>query len=249
MPTEAQEQTPERGHSVGDRYILERPVSSGAHVWLASDPSGAQLALKTGHSAAIEHEYRVLRSLSHPNVVRVVDRFDVGGEAWLALEYLAGGDLVSLAGEDSAHWLGAIADVIATLGYLHTEGLVHRDLKARNVMFDAAGRVRLIDFGSLAQVGEKWTMGGTTLEAIDPVRGSAPVDVADDVYALAALLHELLYGMLPGGDRPVTRGASPILEQLLVDCLDRRPGDTIPALSRFATVIESLLEVEWSQVP
>lgn len=249
MPLEAQEQTPERGLSVGDRYLLERPVSSGAQVWLASDLSGAQLALKTGRSTAIGCEYRVLRSLSHPNIVRAVDHIDAGGEAWLALEYLAGGDLVSLTGEHPRYWLAALADVIAALAYLHDRGLVHRDLKARNVMFDADGRARLIDFGSVAWAGERWTTGGTTPAAVDPLRGAAVVGVADDAFALAALLHELMYGAPPGRERPVTGHAPPALERLLGDCLKRRPGAAIPALSRFATVIESLLEVERSQAP
>jgi len=242
MPTEAREPTPERslrreaptfrlaGSQLGcndvvaGRYLLTRPVRPGCRVWLAAAPGGQSVALKAGSTALIRREHDILRAMDHPHIVRTIDCIGAGADSVLVLEYLPGGDLVSLAGASPAHWLDAIAAVIDTLAWLHQRGIVHRDLKARNVMFDAAGQVRLIDFGSAAAVGDRWTAAGTTAATVDPSRGSGPVGAADDIYALAALLRELLQG---------APDAAPQQLLELIECL--------PALSRFATVIESLL--------
>jgi len=259
MPMEARKQAPERGprHAaptfrlsgsnlttgqvLNGRYRLGHPVRTDTRVWRAEDPKGQTVALKAGPAALINREFGTLRSFEHPSIVRAVEWFSAGDDAVLVLEYLPGGDLVSLSGSAPSRWLDAVADVVAAMQYLHARGIAHRDLKARNIMFDAGQRARLIDFGSAAAFGSAWTAGGATASATDPARGSAPVGAADDIYALAALLHELLHGAPPEtGHRQPAHVPGPLATVLdawlATSNLQARPG-----LNQVATVIESLL--------
>ena len=225
------------GQEIAGGLRLERPLSPRATTWLASDDAGVSWAVKTGPRALIEHEARVLESLSHPHIVRFVRLVRDDESPALVLEYVGGGDLVSLAGAPPAQWTGALEELVVALGYLHGRGLVHRDLKARNVLIDADDRVRLVDFGSALRIGSRWTAGGTTCVA--PDRGTAPVGEADDVHALAALVHELIHGAPPGpGRRLVAPGAAAPLAAVADACLESYAGALAAGLEAFRTVIE-----------
>jgi serine/threonine protein kinase len=257
MPTGAAQQTPEngsddtipgitaefsplrQGRAIGGRYRPERPLAGRDRVWFARDTDGRGLILKTGARAVIAHERKLLSALAHPAIVELIDCVAVDADLVLVLEHLGGGDLVSLAGSAPSHWLGALAGVAAALDDLHRRGLVHRDLKARNVMFDAAGRVRLIDFGSAAAIGSPWTAAGTTAAATDPARSPEAVGPADDAYALAALLYEMIHGC-PPGPGPLAAGGPPALAELIRDSLRPAKGSAKPAFARLAAGIESL---------
>jgi serine/threonine protein kinase len=229
------------GRRLAGRYLPLRSLSARGNVWLAEDESGRGFALKSGPRPLLEHEARVLARISHPHVVRLVEVIALDDAPILVLEYLSGGDLVSLAGLDPDHWLEAAAAVVQALTCVRACGFVHRDLKARNVMFDGAGMARLIDFGSAVRRGGPWSNGGTTAEAVRPGRDDRPAGTGDDTYALAALLHELLYGAPPGqqSGRP---GSAPVLEALVSATLAAPASRRRPELKRYASVIESLLE-------
>ncbi len=218
---------------------LIRPLGSRQTVWLAHDEAGRPSAVKTGPAAVIEHESRVLAGLSHPHIVRC-ERL-VQGEPGpvLVMEYLDGGDLVSLAGAAPAHWLEALAAVVDGLAHVHAKGFVHRDLKARNVLLAGDDSVRLIDFGSALRIGSPWTAGGTTVVA--PDRGTVPVAAADDVHALAALVHELIHGAPPGrGRSPGRAAAAEPLSGTVDACLGSHASAAAVRLEGFRTVIELL---------
>ena len=230
------------GSLLAERFRLDRPLGVRGAVWLATDRDAGQVALKIAPPGQIEREAAVLRTLDHPHIVclRELVASEIG--PILALEYLPGGDLVSLAGAHPVHWLRAVGDLVAALAHLHGRGFVHRDIKARNVLLDAADRARLIDFGSALRQGSRWTVGGTTAEAVARDRGAEPAAPADDVFALAALLHELLHGAPPaaGRRRPVAPVAAPLA--LAVDAaLVGRVDAGRMGLAGFRTVIESLL--------
>jgi serine/threonine-protein kinase len=231
------------GQVVGERYRLVRMLDGKARIWRATDESDRSVVLKTGAEILIDREFQVLSALSHPHIVATMGRVDCGAGCFIVLEHLAGGDLVSLAGLSPRYWLQPVADVIAALGYLHRHSVVHRDLKARNVLIDIGNRARLIDFESALAIGSRWTAGGTTEILIRPERGNQPVSVADDDYALACLLHEMLYGMPPGTNdrKPAPGFAEPLVR--LVDASLEAPGaPERPGLDRFAAVVELLNE-------
>jgi serine/threonine-protein kinase len=202
--------------------------------------------LKTGSRSLIRAEHETVAALEHPGILAAHAFIDTEAGSFSVSEYLTGGDLVSLAGLDPRHWLSKVGGLIAAVSYLHGRGLVHRDLKPRNVMLDAADRVRLIDFGSAAPIGSAWVSGGTTI--VSPLRGRAPVSPGDDLYALASLLHELLYGVPAGHPRrrSAPSGASALTS--LVDARLAAPAAACdPDLAAFAAVIKSMGEDQSAQ--
>ncbi len=138
--------------------------------------------------------------------------------------------------------------------------LAHRDVKARNVLFDALGRARLIDFASALPLGVAAQSGGTTAAHARPGR-EAIVAAADDAYAYAVLLYELFAGRLPYGPagrsagrrRPRARLASPWREARtgptarlaarVCEVLEADPARA-PGLSVFTDVLESVVRAE-----
>lgn len=193
------------------------------------------MAIKTGPAAVLEHEYRLLQQLSHPAIVRPRDFCASEAGPILVLEYLPGGDLTGLAGGPPARWLGPVAELIGALDCLHAAGVVHRDLKAGNVLLDAGDHARLIDFGSALPVGGAWTDGGTTAAVIAPGRGRGPVAPGDDVHALAVLLHELIHGAPPGGGHQTPDDR---LGRLVDACVSGQESAAAMGLAAFRTVIE-----------
>lgn len=228
------------GHQIGPGYCLERRLGRRGTVWLAIDPTGLKVALKSGPHPLLAREHATIASLAHPNVLAVTEFIDVEVGCFSVGEYLPGGDLVSLAGLQPRHWLRQISELIDALEYLHGQGLVHRDLKPRNVMLDGRDNVRLIDFGSALPAGSAWSRGGTTV--VSPARGSDPVSFGDDLFALASLVHELLHGVPAGhatGRRPVAAAAEELAR--LVDArLAARADAGQPDLRQFRAVIESM---------
>lgn len=230
------------GRVIGGRYRLQRPLDAKNLIWLAANAEGLHV-VKTGAAASIRHEFEMLSRFRHPNIIAVRELVVADGGPCLVVEYLSGGDLVSLARAAPRHWLAPLADVIEALGFLHRQGFVHRDIKARNVLLDEAGGARLTDFGSACRAGSRFRAGGTSEAAIDPKRDDGPVVTADDVYALACLVHELLHGMPPGSGEP---GAAPesaeSLSRLVRACLETRDPTARPDLQSFRAVVKSLRE-------
>jgi len=225
---------------VGGRYRLERALDSKALVWLATDGAGDPHVVKTGARDSVRAEFEMLSTLRHPNIVAVRELVESEAGSFLVLEHLSGGDLVSLAGFAPAHWLGPLADVIEALALVHRHGIVHRDVKARNVLLDAGDRARLTDFASAQLAGSRFSRGGMTEAAVEPSRRDGPVSPDDDVYALACLVHELLFGAPPGiGDpKPAPASAGPLI-RLVGECLANDCGAR-PDLSQFEAVVKSL---------
>jgi serine/threonine protein kinase len=231
------------GRPIGPRYRLERPLDPRGAVWLAVDSDGTRVAPKTGPRALIEREHRLTASLRHPHVVSVDELIECDAGVFSVREYLGGGDLVSLAGLRPRHWLAPVGMLVSVLAFLHERGIAHRDVKARNVMFDDRESPRLIDFASAASIGSAFSRGGTTIVA--PGRDTGPVTAGDDLYALAALLHELIFGtpVFTKGARPALAVAGP-LARVVDERLNAEVDADEPGLARFEAVIKSTLDAE-----
>lgn len=161
--------------SVG-RYSLIEPIGRGASatVWRARDPDlDRDVALKLVQrwrglggsrdeaTARVIREAQAVAALSHPNIVPIFDvgRFQTEDDdgVFLAMEYLEGNSLRGWLREedpDRREILDAFDQAARGLGAAHSTGVVHRDFKPSNVMIDAKGRVRVIDFGLARAVGE-----------------------------------------------------------------------------------------------
>jgi serine/threonine protein kinase len=175
-----------------------------------------------GSSARLAREHQVLATVAHRHIVATYGVIALGAGDALALEYLPGGDLVPLLGAHPRHWLEAARGVAEALAHVHANGYVHRDVKARNVLFGRDGRARLIDFASAAPRGAPARSAGTTAAHRMAAPPTARVESRDDVYAFAVLLYELLAGRLPYGvEGAGTAGAAPAAAWPLGSAADR----------------------------
>jgi serine/threonine protein kinase len=252
----------------GWRLVARLGAGGSSEVWRALDRHGRSVALKIPRSdvpphealARLEREHAALAASKHGHIVATYGLIEHRGACALALEYLPGGDLVALAGTHPRHWLRAARAVHAALAHLHGLGLAHRDVKARNVLFDARGRATLIDFASVLPLGTAAQNGGTT--AAHARSGRDPiVAVADDAYAYAVLLYELFAGRLPFGPSGRTAGRPGRRARLAAPWRGARAGPTAglaarvrdvlradparaPGLSVFTDVLESALVAE-----
>jgi len=152
-----------------------------------------------------EREARTIAKLEHPNIVGV---FDVGrtraGELYYAMPYLARGDLAHRRpGSGEAGIVDVIGAVCEALDYAHAHGVVHRDVKPENILFDQADRPRLADFGiALSRehdhrvTGPNKALGSSGYMSPEQARGQ-PLDGRSDLYSLGVVCYELLTGDLP----------------------------------------------------
>jgi serine/threonine-protein kinase len=193
------------------RYEIGDRIGRGgsASVYRAFDRElGREVAMKVVHDLPepqrlrFEQEARAAARISNPNVVQV---FDVGGDeerAWIVMELIEGPTL-DAAPLDLAGKLAALEKAARAAHYIHERGIVHRDLKPSNIVVSASGEPKIVDFG-IAHVEDaqrRLTVTGTILGtpeymAPEQVQGK-PTDARTDVYALGAILHELLSGRPP----------------------------------------------------
>jgi tetratricopeptide (TPR) repeat protein len=141
-------------------------------------------------------EFRALRSLLHPGIVRVFDFGRAGGAPFYTMELLDGRDLAASRDGVDAH--AFVEQTARTLDYLHANGLVHSDLKPSNV-FRVGPRFVLTDFGLVQRArGARRDAPYGTLAYMPPerLRGGDP-DPREDLYALGAILYEILVGRAP----------------------------------------------------
>ena len=199
---------------------LERTVALKVIVVPASgDPSSASERTDTDRmvgefSARLLREARAVASLSHPNVVGIYDVGESQGRLYLAMEYVVGATLRSLAGDPEmplARRLRWLVDVARALEVAHRAGLVHRDVKPENVMIREDGVVKVLDFGiarrTMAGAGEDQqrldtVTGGGAITGTpvymspEQIKGR-DVDARSDQFAWGVMAYEIL-----SGDRP-----------------------------------------------
>jgi tetratricopeptide (TPR) repeat protein/predicted Ser/Thr protein kinase len=159
-----------RGTTLGRYVVLERIGTGGMGVvYAAYDPQlDRRVALKllhsreetdggTGGRTRILREAQAMARLSHPNVVAVHDVGVVDGRLFIAMELIDGVTLRAWIDADARRWpevLDVLEPAARGLAAAHAVGLVHRDFKPDNVMIEANGRVRVMDFGLARSTGE-----------------------------------------------------------------------------------------------
>ncbi len=166
-------------------------------------------------------EAEVIARLQHPNIVQIHEIGEHDGRPYLALEYVAGGTLErGLAGTplpvDRAVRL--VETLARAVQHAHERGVVHRDLKPSNVLLTAEGEPKITDFGlakllvgDSRQTESGALVGTPSYMAPEQVEGApAVIGPVTDIYALGAILYELLTG------RPPFRGESPMATMLQV---------------------------------
>ena len=192
------------GTELADRYTLVRKLGSGAdtQTWLASDRmTRASIALKILCSErlpaeTLRTEWQTSIRLMHAHIVRVFEYHDEPGGPFYSQQYIDGADASVLSGAPLADVLPPIALIADALRYSHNKGVVHRDIKASNVLFDQNGAPYLGDFG-VASTGAANVSGGSLIAASPQSLSGALPQASDDIFALGGLLYELLSGHSP----------------------------------------------------
>lgn len=195
-------------------FEIRGEIGRGAYatVYLAWDPSlECEIALKlirVGASdgyAAVLREGRLLARINHPNVVRVFRIEQRDGEVGLVMERIEGVTLRGLlleSGALSPHDTALIGiDLCNAIAAVHKAGLIHRDIKAQNVMRAVGGRIVLMDFGGVGDLDDVSTFSdrlqGTPLYLAPEVLEGGSASIAADIYGLGVLLYNLLTERFP----------------------------------------------------
>lgn len=203
-----------------------------------------EVAIKVvrGNAALLErlrHERRLVASLKHPHLVGLLD----GGEAedgalWFAMELVDGEPIDAHLRAHPRDWAGILRlydGVCAAVEYAHGRGLIHRDLKPDNILVDAHGRPRLLDFG-IALTEEGRDSGDSLLTpgfASPEQLSGAPISITSDVFQLGLVLRAMLEAGCPSG---AAAGAIPIrvrrdLDRILARALAEAPAERYRSVS------------------
>ena len=157
--------------------------------------------------ARFSAERRILAGLSHPGIARLIDAgTEADGTPYVAMEYVDGMPLPAHCARHALPLRARIAlfrQVLEAVAYAHRQLVLHRDLKPDNVLVDADGRTKLLDFGIARALAPDDARTATVERFFTPAYAApelvsgAPAGVPADVYALGALLYELLTGVAP----------------------------------------------------
>jgi len=203
------------------RYEIVRELGKGAMgvVYEGLDPNiSRRVAIKTARRDVLEssglasemmerflREARAAGNLSHPNIITIYDSAEEDGLAYIAMEYLEGGDLRdtienrrSLEIEDIAEMGAAICDALAVA---HDQGIIHRDIKPANILVPVNGPLKVADFGIAHVADSNLTQDGAmigTPHYMSPEQFMGQkVDGRSDLFSVAIILYELLTGEKP----------------------------------------------------
>ncbi|HEY2776649.1 MAG TPA: protein kinase [Gaiellaceae bacterium] len=269
------------GDVLADRYELEELVGTGgmSSVYRAHDRLlDRKVALKILHShysrdedyvERFRREARSVASLSHPNIVTVIDRGEHDDRQFIVFEYVEGENLKRLierrgpAPEPNALELGI--EIARGLAFAHQQGLIHRDVKPQNVLLNGDGRAKVTDFGIARSldVQHGMTQTGTVLGTSDYIAPEQAqgqrVDEHSDVYSLGVVLYELLTSEVPfPGENFVAVAmrhineeppsvldkrpdVSPRLDAAVRRAMAKRPEDRFPTMDAFCAELEACL--------
>jgi eukaryotic-like serine/threonine-protein kinase len=224
-----------------------------------------------------ELEARAASQLSHPNILTVYDIGSADGRPYIVSELLEGETLRErlsrgpIAQKRSAEIAIALADALAAA---HRRGIVHRDLKPENLFVTREGRLKILDFGIakltspepvkgvaastvhlLTEVGS--TVGTPGYMAPEQVRGE-PVDHRSDIFALGAILHEMLSGVavfqrdsriatlsavLESNPPDLPDTVAPAVRRIVQRCLEKSPDERFQSARDLAFALNALSDV------
>jgi len=170
----------------------------------------AELARSRRRVRQMEMEYRTVRRLEHPNIIRALAYFRERPQPCVVFEYFRSRNLKRriLAREElgAEEALGIVRQAAQALAYCHHEGIIHRDVKPENLLLASDGAVRLIDLALAMEVSGGWwsrwarrraKISGTRPYIAPEVIQRQRLTAATDVYSFGATVYELLTGRPP----------------------------------------------------
>jgi serine/threonine-protein kinase len=271
------------GQRIG-HYIIEQKLGEGGMgvVYRARDEKlQRDVALKfletlpTGESAGHERvlqEARAISALNHPNICTVYEVGEANGRPYIAMEYIEGRPLsqeITSTGfslEQIERYGMQLADALA---HAHGRGVIHRDLKAANIIVTPNGRLKVLDFGisrrmepgggdETTVMDQSWasqhTFTGTLPYTAPEVFKGQEADVRSDIWSLGVVLYEMAAGRRPFRgttayelsaailrERPpeVSPALPPVLQSVIDKCLDKDPGQRYQSAGEVRAALET----------
>ena len=251
-------------HALRGRYEVIRLLGRGGmgDVYLARDIAldvrVAVKVLRPELAVSLESQHRFLREarvaarLRHPGIVRL-HHYLHAGELWcFVMDFVPGGALDRRLKSEGALPCGEVREILidlaSALDYAHAHGVIHRDIKPGNILFDADRKPMLADFG-IAKVGDAPTLtppnetrGTPAYMSPEQLQGRSDVDGRSDIYSLGLVAYAMLVGCEPYGGLsvgetvarklaedppPITQAARSVtagLAKVITRCLSRDPG-------------------------
>ena len=265
-------------------YIIQEKLGEGGMgvVYRAHDEKlRRDVALKflgilpTGSSASHEkilQEARAISALNHPNICTVYEVGEHEGQPYLAMEFVEGRALsmeipsLGMSLDQMERYGMQLADALA---HAHSRGIIHRDLKAANVIVTPSGRVKVLDFGISRRLesggGDDTTRFDKSWESQHTFTGTLPyiapeilkgeeADVRSDIWSLGVLMYEMAAGKRPFRGATafelsasilreraptITPGLPPVLQGVIDRCLDKDPGQRYQSAGEVRAALET----------
>ncbi|HEY2065408.1 MAG TPA: serine/threonine-protein kinase [Gemmatimonadaceae bacterium] len=266
--------------ATGNRYRILRRLGGGgmATVFRAEQmPLGREVVVKVLHAhlardvemtERFRREAEAAARLVHPFICPVLDYGQAGEMVYIVMPYLSGGSLADRVQRERAVpptvTAGAAAQVAVALDHAHVRGIVHRDIKPDNILFDEDGNALITDFGiATARFHGRLTASGRAMGTphyMSPEQAMGKlVDGRSDLYALGVVMYEALVGFPPfdGADAfsvgykhvhekpvPLTEVESRLpaaLSEVVMRCLEKAPADRYPRGTALADALLAFL--------
>ena len=245
-----------RGYVLGDVLgegsfgTVYRATQPGVGREVAVKVIRAELADDPAFAQRFEAEAQLVARLEHPHIVALYDFWREPGGAYLVFRLMRGGSAEQRLITDGAWSLDRVTQVVEQIGgalaAAHAAGVVHRDVKPANVLFDDGGHAHLADFG-IASTGDA-VDGGSLYSAGSPLYASPEqfqrlaVSARSDIYSLGAMVWELLAGVPPFDGESATKIGRTKLERPVPSLSHVRPdlAATIDAVLQKATAVDPI---------
>jgi serine/threonine-protein kinase len=228
-----------------------------------------EIAEDSEHLERLRSEIKLARRVTHPNILRTYDLGKVDDTPFLSMEYVRGMTLRYLIDNSGklpySAALRVTRQLCAGIESVHELGILHRDIKAENVILEPSGNLKLMDFGiartikksEIDNLDEGMFIGTPSYASPEQVQG-AELGVASDIYSLGILMTEVFTGRLPiDGDSvkeiclahvtqpPVEPSVfwpeiPEDLEQIILKCLQKKPVDRFSDIKQLAKELEGL---------
>jgi eukaryotic-like serine/threonine-protein kinase len=249
------------GTTLGSYKILEKLGAGGqGTVYKAVDSKlgrtvvikvlPEELTAKEANLKRFEREARLASALDHPNICTIFDLNQISGVHFIAMQYVEGRNVRQLVNGrplDLSSALSIAIQVTDALAVAHAQGIIHRDIKAGNVMVNSKGQAKVLDFGlaklldpdaartsgihhtELTEVGVPY--GTATYAAPEQARGDR-VDSRADIFSTGVLLYEMLTGSWPFKGKTAIDVRHAVLHEEPVPLREARPDPVPPRLQQ-----------------
>lgn len=196
---------------IGNYKIIKELGKGGmGSVYLAEDTrNGEKVAIKLIHPIyflepesleRFKEESVLIASLSHPNIIKVIEMGEEEGQPYVVMEYMDGGSISNLLNYGPIpipQVYSILTSVFRGMYYSHSRGIFHADLKTSNILFKSNGEVKISDFGLGSLVLSSSEATGTPAYMAPEFIMERKVDDRSDIYSLGVVLYEMVTGRLP----------------------------------------------------